>query len=118
VRDETLGEDRCQVHTGTTPQVLAALRNGIPELAPYHGVGSNIAEANRRYSPTRKKRCIYWGGFTTMKSPCETTATSLPYNCDFCQPGVLVVTKTAFPAHLPASGRQLTHPCRCLARCR
>ena len=29
VRDETLGEDRCQVHTGTTPQVLATLRNGI-----------------------------------------------------------------------------------------
>jgi predicted transposase YbfD/YdcC len=27
VRDETLGEDRCRVRTGSGPQVLAAVRN-------------------------------------------------------------------------------------------
>ncbi len=32
VRDVSFGEDRCQVHTGTAPQALAALRNGILAL--------------------------------------------------------------------------------------
>ena len=64
VRDETLGEDRCQVHTGTTPQVLAALRNGILSLLRYHG-WSNIAEANRRYAANPQKALHLLGGFTT-----------------------------------------------------
>jgi len=37
VRDVSLGEDRCQVHTGTAPQALAALRNGILALLRYEG---------------------------------------------------------------------------------
>jgi predicted transposase YbfD/YdcC len=32
VRDETLGEDRCRVRTGSGPQVLAALRNAAVHL--------------------------------------------------------------------------------------
>jgi predicted transposase YbfD/YdcC len=64
VRDETLGEDRCQVHTGTTPQVLATLRNGILTLLRYHG-WSNIAEANRRYAASPQKALQLLGGFTT-----------------------------------------------------
>jgi predicted transposase YbfD/YdcC len=64
VRDETLGEDRCQVHTGATPQVLAALRNGILTLFRYHG-WSNIAEANRRYAASPQKALQLLGGFTT-----------------------------------------------------
>jgi predicted transposase YbfD/YdcC len=37
VRDVSLGEDRCQVHTGTAPQALAAFRNGILALLRYEG---------------------------------------------------------------------------------
>lgn len=64
VRDQTLGEDRCQIHTGTTPQVLATLRNGILTLLRYHG-WSNIAEANRRYAASPQKALQLLGGFTT-----------------------------------------------------
>lgn len=64
VRDETLGEDRCQVHTGATPQVLATLRNGILTLFRYHG-WSNIAAANRRYAASPQRALQLLGGFTT-----------------------------------------------------
>lgn len=64
VRDETLGEDRCQVYTGSMPQVLATLRNGILSLLRYHG-WSNIAEANRRYAASPQKALQLLGGFTT-----------------------------------------------------
>jgi len=49
VRDETLGEDRCQVHSGHAPQALAAFRNAILSLLRFHG-WSNIAAATRRYA--------------------------------------------------------------------
>jgi predicted transposase YbfD/YdcC len=49
VRDETFGEDRCQVHTGTAPQALAALRNAVLVLFRFHG-WSNIAAAACRYA--------------------------------------------------------------------
>ena len=39
VRDETLGEDRSQTHTGNAPQVLAALRNGLLALLRYPPYG-------------------------------------------------------------------------------
>jgi len=64
VRDQTLGEDRCQVHTGTAPQVLAALRNGILAALRYHG-WTNIAEANRRYAANPQKALHLLGGFAT-----------------------------------------------------
>ena len=49
VRDETLGEDRCQIHTGHAPQALAAFRNAILSLLRFHG-WSNIAAATRCYA--------------------------------------------------------------------
>jgi len=48
VRDETLREDRGQTHTGSAPQALAALRNGILSLLRHRG-WSNIAQALRHY---------------------------------------------------------------------
>lgn len=64
VRDQTLGEDRCQVHTDATPQVLATLRNAVLSLLRYHG-WSNIAEANRRYAANPQKALQLLAGFTT-----------------------------------------------------
>ena len=49
VRDETLGEDRCRVRTGSSPQVLAALRNVAVHLL--EGVeASSKAAATRRFA--------------------------------------------------------------------
>jgi len=48
VRDETLREDRCQLHTGHAPQAMAALRNGILNTLRYLGWHS-IPAALRRY---------------------------------------------------------------------
>jgi len=48
VRDETMREDRGQTHTGSAPQALAALRNGIISLLRYRG-WINIAAALRHY---------------------------------------------------------------------
>lgn len=48
VRDETLGEDRGQTHTGSAPQALAALRNAVISLLRYRG-WTNIAAALRHY---------------------------------------------------------------------
>ncbi len=61
VRDETLGEDRSQVHVGGAPRVMAALRNGLIALLRYHG-WSNIAAALRHYgaSPQRALQLIGW----------------------------------------------------------
>ncbi len=48
VRDGTLAEDAGQVRTGTAPQALAALRNGV--LSVLRAVGwTNIADAIRHY---------------------------------------------------------------------
>lgn len=47
VRDVTFDEDRCQVRTGSAPQVLAALRNTVLGLLRREG-RSNIAAALRR----------------------------------------------------------------------
>jgi predicted transposase YbfD/YdcC len=48
VRDVTLGEDACQVHTGSAPRALAALRNFILSLFRQHN-WRNIADAIRYY---------------------------------------------------------------------
>jgi len=37
VRDQTLGEDRGQMHRGQAPQALAALRNGLVTALREHG---------------------------------------------------------------------------------
>lgn len=47
VRDMTMDEDRCQVHTGAGPQVMAALRNTAIGRLRMAGAG-NIAAAFRR----------------------------------------------------------------------
>ena len=48
VRDETLGEDRCRARTGSSPQVLAALRNAAVYLL--EGVeAASKAAATRRF---------------------------------------------------------------------
>jgi predicted transposase YbfD/YdcC len=49
VRDVTLGEDACQVHTGHAPQALAALRNAVISLLRCAG-WQNIAAGVRHYS--------------------------------------------------------------------
>jgi hypothetical protein len=48
VKDETLGEDRCRVRKGDSPQILAALRNVAVHLL--EGVEANSkAAATRRF---------------------------------------------------------------------
>jgi predicted transposase YbfD/YdcC len=49
VRDVTLGEDAGQIHVGSAPQALAALRNGLLSLLRSKGV-TNIADALRHYA--------------------------------------------------------------------
>ena len=48
VRDVTMGEDGCQVHTGHAPQALAALRNAVLVLVRKTG-WKNVADALRYY---------------------------------------------------------------------
>ena len=61
VRDETLREDRGQTHTGSAPQALATLRNGIISRLRYRG-WNNIAEALRHYGASVQQalRFIGW----------------------------------------------------------
>ena len=47
VRDVSMGEDLCQVRTGNTPQILAALRNSVIGLLRFKSV-KNIAAEFRR----------------------------------------------------------------------
>lgn len=49
VRDETLGEDRCRVRTGSSPQVLAALRNVAVHLLEGVDAASKAAATRRFY---------------------------------------------------------------------
>jgi predicted transposase YbfD/YdcC len=49
VRDVTYDEDRCQIRTGTGPQVMAALRNAAISALRLAGV-TNIAAANRHHA--------------------------------------------------------------------
>jgi len=49
VRDVTLGEDGCQMHTGQAPQALAALRNAVISVLRRTG-WQNIAAGLRHYS--------------------------------------------------------------------
>ena len=49
VRDETMKEDRCQMHTGNAPQAMAAFRNGLIALLRAHGQYDYIPDAQRHY---------------------------------------------------------------------
>lgn len=64
VRDETLGEDRGQVHSGDSPQVLAAVHNALLSLLRYRG-WTNSADALRYYSASVPKTLRLIGATTT-----------------------------------------------------
>jgi len=49
VRDETMKEDRCQMHTGHAPQALAALRNAAIALLRTQDQYEYIPDAQRHY---------------------------------------------------------------------
>lgn len=54
VRDETMGEDRCQVHSGASAEVLAALRNGVMHAVRQSG-WKNMAAAIRYFGSSPKR---------------------------------------------------------------
>jgi predicted transposase YbfD/YdcC len=60
VRDETLGEDRCQLHSGNAAQALAALRNAILNVLRYQG-WSSIPAAIRHYGAYLQKALTLLG---------------------------------------------------------
>jgi predicted transposase YbfD/YdcC len=64
VRDETMGEDRGQIHTGHAPQALAALRNALLTRMRYHG-WTNIAAALRHYGHSPQRALQFIGALTT-----------------------------------------------------
>ncbi|WP_236648512.1 MULTISPECIES: hypothetical protein [Micromonospora] len=49
MRDVTYDEDRCQIRTGTGPEVMAALRNAAIGALRTAGI-ANIAAANRHHA--------------------------------------------------------------------
>lgn len=60
VRDETMGEDRCQAHTDNSAQALAALRNALISTLRYQG-WLNIARALRYYGASVQRALILIG---------------------------------------------------------
>jgi predicted transposase YbfD/YdcC len=67
VRDDTMGEDRGQIHSGQAAQVLAALRNALITLLRYRG-WTSIAAALRYYgrSPQKALQLITNGASLTV----------------------------------------------------
>jgi predicted transposase YbfD/YdcC len=71
VRDETLGEDRNQIHVGHAPQALAALRNGLLTALRHQG-WTSIADALRAHvAPTTR-------AFTLLGIPVRSTQHPIP----------------------------------------
>jgi predicted transposase YbfD/YdcC len=64
VRDETLGEDRSQIHKGRAPEVLAALRNALLSLLRNQG-WTSIAAAVRYYAQSPRKALHLIGALPT-----------------------------------------------------
>ena len=64
VRDVTLGEGACRVHTGAAPQALAAMRNTVIALVRLAG-GVNVAAALRRFA-ARPAEALAAIGITTL----------------------------------------------------
>lgn len=71
VRDETLGEDRCQMHKGNAPRALAALKNGLL-VAVRHAGWNNIAQALRYYGVAAGRALALIGG--QLEPPVELAA--------------------------------------------
>ena len=61
MRDETLGEDRCQMHEGSAPRALAVLRNGLL-AAMRQGGWTNIAQALRHYGAAVGRALAFLAG--------------------------------------------------------
>ena len=64
VRDDTMGEDRGQSHTGHSAEALAALRNAIIAAMRYHG-RTNIAAALRYYDARPQQALQLIGAIAT-----------------------------------------------------
>jgi len=64
VRDVTLGEDQCRMHTGSAAQALAALRNGVLTALRHQG-WENIAAALRHYGASLQKALALIGAGAT-----------------------------------------------------
>jgi predicted transposase YbfD/YdcC len=64
VRDVTLGEDQCRMHTESAAQALAALRNGVL-MALRHQGWENIAAALRHYGASIQKALALIGAGAT-----------------------------------------------------
>jgi len=60
VRDETMGEDRSRVRTGSAPQAMAAIRNGILNALRLDKV-VNVAAALRNFSTCCRKPLAFLG---------------------------------------------------------
>lgn len=63
VRDVTMGEDAGQAYCGSTPQALAALRNGLIDLMRAEG-WTNIADALRYYAASVPRALNLVGAFS------------------------------------------------------
>lgn len=61
VRDETLGEDRCQIHKGNAPRALAAFKNGLLAALRHDG-WTNIAEAIRYFGVSVQRALAFLAG--------------------------------------------------------
>jgi predicted transposase YbfD/YdcC len=64
VRDDTMGEDRGQSHTGHAAEALAALRNAIIAAIRYHG-WTNVAAALRHYDASPQQALQLIGAIAT-----------------------------------------------------
>jgi predicted transposase YbfD/YdcC len=71
VRDETLGEDRGQIHVGHAPHALAALRNGLLTALRQQG-WTSIADALRAYEAPSTQ------AFTLLGLPIRSVPQSIP----------------------------------------
>jgi predicted transposase YbfD/YdcC len=64
VRDDTMGEDRGQGHSGNAAEALATLRNAIIGLIRYHG-WTNVAAALRHYDARPQQALQLIGAIAT-----------------------------------------------------
>ena len=70
VRDVTLLEDRCQMHKGSAPRALAALKNALLAALRHCGWG-NCAEAVRYYGAFACRALAFLAGFARWQAPVQ-----------------------------------------------
>jgi len=71
VRDVTLAEDRCQMHKGSAPRALAALKNALLTALRYCG-WTNIAAALRYYGAYACRALAFLAGIAFGQGPVQT----------------------------------------------